>query len=145
MPSRLRRTTPLRSTQWGIPRKVPPSKGAKTFRSIRRKPKPHADFEREYGSDERRAWVSGRPCIACGHQCPEGCENAHVGNDGRGRKAGYAQIVPLCRGDGRCARKQTAGGWSAIGLTKAKALQHAAATERAWRERGAHSDGEDFA
>ncbi len=53
-----------------------------------------ANWLRAYGSEERVAWIRQRYCVTCGFS---GCENAHVLNGGRGRKADACWIVPLCR------------------------------------------------
>ena len=50
-------------------------------------------FARAYGSPERVAWMQAQPCLVCGQG---GCENAHVGTGGMGRKSDACQIVPLC-------------------------------------------------
>lgn len=80
----MKRSSPLRRTP--ITRK-------------RRKP---SETLRIYGPPERRAWVKAQACIVCiaihpvfgfvsGH-----CHNAHTENGGKGRKADYTTIVPLC-------------------------------------------------
>ena len=57
--------------------------------------KGHSDEERDrvYGPEERRAWVTTLPCIACGARPSQ---NAHSVSGGMGRKADYTTIVPLC-------------------------------------------------
>lgn len=49
--------------------------------------------DRIYGTEERRAWVTTLPCIACG-STPS--QNAHSVSGGMGRKADHRTIVPLC-------------------------------------------------
>lgn len=51
------------------------------------------EFARIYGSEERAEWVKLQPCIACGGGP---CDNAHIENEGKSRKASYLKIVPLC-------------------------------------------------
>lgn len=55
------------------------------------------EWLRAYGSVERVNWIAGQRCVACG-ACSEGqgCENHHVRNGGRGRKADARFIVPMC-------------------------------------------------
>jgi hypothetical protein len=55
-----------------------------------------AKREREYGPPDYHAFLTARPCCACG---VEGfSEFAHVGNEGAGtsRKANASQAAPLC-------------------------------------------------
>lgn len=60
---------------------------------LRRRPKPHDRFERQYHSRERVRWVRGLDCLVC--FCGP-CDNAHVRTGGMGMKASYVWIVPLC-------------------------------------------------
>lgn len=52
------------------------------------------EFARCYHSKERVEFVKSLPCSVCG--VVGYSENAHIKNGGTGRKADYAQIVPLC-------------------------------------------------
>lgn len=54
-----------------------------------------SEFKRWYGSKERVAWVRALPCVWCLSR--EGSDNAHTENGGKGRKADYQTIAPLCR------------------------------------------------
>lgn len=51
------------------------------------------EWQRAYGSPERCDFVNWYGCVVCGYTP---CENAHLENDGMGRKANYDLIVPLC-------------------------------------------------
>lgn len=58
-----------------------------------------SSFARCYGSKERVAFVKRLPCMWCGDAAPDRLrDNAHSVK-GRGQKAGYETIVPLCRED----------------------------------------------
>jgi hypothetical protein len=75
-----------------------------------RKPLPKVNVERQakdvprkYGPVARRRWVKSLPCIYCVTVLPIlaqaiewRCENAHVETAGKGYKADYTKIVPLC-------------------------------------------------
>jgi hypothetical protein len=50
-------------------------------------------FADEYGSKERRDWITLHGCLACG-RAPS--ENAHAWNRGKSRKGPPESIVPLC-------------------------------------------------
>jgi hypothetical protein len=50
-------------------------------------------FAHEYGSKERREWISLHGCLACG-RTP--CDNAHTANGGKSKKGHFTTIVPLC-------------------------------------------------
>lgn len=68
---------------------------------IRPKPRTPEEFERVYGGDERRAWVSRLPSVASGNGP---CVNAHVTPpdglpSGTGRKGDYVWIVPLTKAE----------------------------------------------
>ena len=54
------------------------------------------EFARSYGSSDRVEFVKALPCsvLGCGIRPSE---NAHLTNDGLGRKADADQIFPLCR------------------------------------------------
>jgi hypothetical protein len=52
-----------------------------------------AKFAHEYGSKERREWISLHGCLACG-RTP--CENHHTSNGGKSKKGHFTTIVPLC-------------------------------------------------
>lgn len=89
--------TPIRRTGWKrstwITRRLSELK-----RKVRVKPRNpkrrQSEFARAYHSKERVEWVKSLPCCVCS-TVPS--DNAHVGNGGAGRKAGYESIVPLCR------------------------------------------------
>ena len=76
-----RRSAPLRKTR---PRAVNKQRKAK-------------NWTRAYGSKARVEWVKAQQCLLNTPRCDGPTENAHVGNDGMGRKASAAHIVPLCR------------------------------------------------
>ncbi len=90
------------------------------------------EWTRAYHSLERVAFVKSLPCIVPGCRAKP-CDNAHIANDGKGRKGDYTLIVPACRthheeldnGDGRSAFE------AMYGLSLA---EHAAETEKAWLE-----------
>lgn len=94
------RPAPLRSR--GTPTRRTPIK------AVNRKRR-ESEFARCYHSRERVRFVKGLPCFYCNALSPflgeatrGRCDNAHVEVDGIGRKAGYEQIVPLCRSHHRC-------------------------------------------
>jgi hypothetical protein len=68
-----------------------------TARRPAKKRKP-SEYARVYGSKVRVAWVARQPCIVpdCWTWRLKGCENAHIGTGGMGRKADAATIVPAC-------------------------------------------------
>ena len=82
------------------------------------------------------AFVASLPC-ACG--CRRGpCENAHTLTGGVGRKGHYLTIIPLFP---ECHRTQHAGGWEAIGMTRAAAQLHSQYVEFRWQSY--HERGDD--
>lgn len=84
----LRRKTPL-ARSGRIARATPLPKVNR-----RRKAK---ELLRTYGPAERRAWITGFPCLTCGH--PPKSEQSHLrSRSGAGRKGDAATIVPMCRG-----------------------------------------------
>lgn len=52
------------------------------------------EWRRAFGSVERVNFVAGRPCVAC--EYGRNCENHHIQNGGKSRKADARFIVPLC-------------------------------------------------
>ena len=122
-------------------RVVPRDSAAKKQLARKALPKTNAarrrkEWARAYGSKERVAFVKSLPCATC--HATEGIENAHIRTGGKGRKADYVAIVPLCRsnsyGEGchnylhRVGRASFEWAWG-IDLDAA-----AAATEKAWVE-----------
>lgn len=96
-----------------------------------------AKFLREYGGDERHAFVESLPCIVPG--CPRASRNAHVVKDaekGMGRKAGYRSIAPVCD----CHHTDSPHSLHEIGPRSFERLHGlvladcAVATERAWQQ-----------
>ena len=97
-------------------------------------------FARAYGSAERVEFVRSLSCAGCGYSGPLGwIDNAHTTSGGRGRKADYATIIPLCRAtfDRRvgCHNLQHEKGWSALPAldTPEKRETAAARTEELWQ------------
>lgn len=98
------RKTPLRSRSAPL-RSREPARG----KPIKRKKRTPSEFARIYGSKERVAWVKSLGCIVCLGIAPVfyvatrgTSHNAHTANGGRGRKADYTTIVPLCASHHRC-------------------------------------------
>lgn len=69
---------------------------SKVFVKQTKAEKEATEFARTHHSVERAAFVQSLPCCGCG--VIGYSENAHVGNEGagKGRKANYDQIAPLC-------------------------------------------------
>lgn len=109
-----------------------PKKERKRPRAIN--PTRSADaFVRCYHSEARVAWVQSLPCVVGG--CSRVSENVHIAGDGASRKAGYDQIVPMCRQHHRIGvaslhmlGREAFEGWHLVDLA-ALALD----TERIWR------------
>lgn len=80
-----RRRAPLRS---------PGTPARKTRVRSSNPKKKAANWLRAFESVERVNWIAGQLCCAC--QYARNCENHHVKNGGRGRKADARFIVPLC-------------------------------------------------
>ncbi len=102
----IKRSRPVRASTRNAARKQP-KRGA---RIAARNPKRHkTNWARAYHSAARVAFVKSLPCVACGHEPPARCVNAHTYSGGMGRKADYLTIVPLCA---PCHVRQHAQGWN---------------------------------
>lgn len=111
--------TPTQSSPLPSPSSVPSKKkkevgvaqrGAKITRKsplrgkarVKKRRRSKDEMLRIYGPAERREWVRSLHCVACALVHPAlafgggRCENAHTVTGGKGRKADYATIVPLC-------------------------------------------------
>jgi hypothetical protein len=62
---------------------------------IKPKRRPVSEQERIYGPHEFREWLHDQPCAVCGAWSGH-TEQAHVGNEGKSRKAGWRRSIPLC-------------------------------------------------
>ena len=70
----------------------------KTRKPIPKKNKKRADanYARAYGSKARVAFIKTLACVVCG-ATPSDNAHIHGSKSGMGRKADYADIIPLCR------------------------------------------------
>lgn len=105
----------------------------------RRNVKRHkTEWARAYGSVERVEWVKGLRCAGCGLR--NNSENAHTVNGGRGRKANYDTIAPLCGDmpwlsrDGCHTKYDEHRSPFRKELNRSRIKRAAAETERAWQE-----------
>jgi len=72
--------------------------------SVKRKPRSPEEYARIYGSKARVAFVKSLGCVYCTALSPffglataGRSDNAHTVSGGKGRKADYTTIIPLCR------------------------------------------------
>lgn len=89
----MRRKSPLRA-------KRPMPRGSATLERHRPLPKVNrkrkaANLLRAYGPASRRDWITGLPCLTCGH--PPKSQQSHLrSRSGAGRKGDAKHVVPMC-------------------------------------------------